>query len=221
MKEGQVESVTSRRLPPAALVLAALASGCGGQPQPSGEAVAAKREWQRLAVVVDGQPRASAWAVDVPVAAGWKATTVKDFPGMATITRPFAKGCELFLQVTVVGSSDGVPDVGRPKRRRGIERGERSAVVATPSGERHFDVTTRVAKTGSLVFGGGATGPGGFALVDFAPRAQSRDVPAIAVLAQGGTDGSGCFSVSLQSAPGLALRALEPIARMTRLASDG
>ena len=38
-------------------------------------------------------------------------------------------------------------------------------------------------------------------MAEFEPRAQSRDVPAMTVLAQGGTEGAGCFSVSLKSAP--------------------
>ena len=58
-------------------------------------------------------------------------------------------------------------------------------------------------------------------MAEFAPRAQTRDVPAVTVLAQGGTEGAGCFSVSLRSAPGLAPRALGPIARTTRLVFDG
>lgn len=209
----------SRLLAPAALVLAALASGCGDEPPPSGKAVAAEREWKRLVVLVDG--KRSTWAVDVPVAAGWTEMTFKGHPGVATITRPFAKGCELFLQVVVVGSSAGAPEVGPPRSRIGVERVDRTVVVETPSGEQHFDVATHVAKTKGLVFGGGATGPGGFAMAEFAPRAQTRDVPAVTVLAQGGTEGAGCFSVSLRSAPGLAHRALGPIARTTRLVFDG
>ena len=209
----------SRLLAPATLVFAVLASGCGNEPQPSGKGVAAEHEWTRLVVLVDG--KRSAWTVDVPVAAGWTATTFKGYPGVATITRPFANGCELFLQVMVVGSADGAPEVGPPRSRSGVERGERTVVVETPSGKQHFDVGTHVTKTKGLVFGGGATGPGGFAMAEFEPRAQSRDVPAVTVLAQGGTEGAGCFSVSLKSAPGLAHRALDPIARATRLEFHG
>jgi len=211
--------VISRLLAPAALVLSALVSGCGKEPQPSGKAVPEEREWKRLVVLVDG--KRSSWTVDVPVAAGWTATTFKGYPGVATITRPFAKGCELFLQVVVVGSADGAPEVVPPRSRSGVERGDRTVVVETPSGRQHFDVGTHVAKTKGLAFGGGATGPGGFAMVEFVPRARVRDVPAVTVLAQGGTEGAGCFSVSLKSAPGLAHRALDPIARATRLEFDG
>jgi hypothetical protein len=58
-------------------------------------------------------------------------------------------------------------------------------------------------------------------MAEFVPRTLSRDVPAVTVLAQGGTEGAGCFSVSLKSAPGLAQGALDPIARATRLEFDG
>ena len=141
---GYDSSVMSRLLAPAALVLAALASGCGDEPPPSGKAVAAEREWKRLVVLVDG--KRSTWAVDVPVAAGWTEMTFKGHPGVATITRPFAKGCELFLQVVVVGSSAGAPEVGPPRSRIGVERVDRTVVVETPSGEQHFDVATHVAR---------------------------------------------------------------------------
>ncbi len=202
------------------VVYAALAGlvaviGCGAETEP-----AAVRSGLALPVLVDGTMR-SPWAVDVPVPEGWQ--FVRDAEAsVAALSRPFAPECELFVQLTTRGSTEAL---GRPESRGGltsVERGRRSIQVRLPDGQERYSVGFRVLAAGGLAFGGGATGPGGRVTVRFEPDgAPWRTTPSVELVAQGGTEGPGCFSIPLDRAPTLVLRALGVIGRETTLVRDG
>jgi len=182
----------------AALAAAALCS------QPVAAAAPSSVE---LPVYTDREP--SPWTFVVPVPSGWTPVTEPGSP-VAALTRRYARGCELFVQVLGEPGRGSFPLARALKRVRRAERGQRFVDAGGP----RFVVNSRLAQVGGLAFGGGATGPGGFAVLRF--RGWG-DAPDLALTAQGRTEGTGCFSVSLRRAPELVAVLLRQIAAGTGL----
>lgn len=193
----------------AGIVTAALlAAGCGEDTPPTQAAPSAQPAAIQLPVLLEATAEPGPWEIDVPVAAGWKSVVEPGQP-IAAITRPFGRNCILLVQVAATGTT-GKPPEPTQRGLRKTEKGSRSLVVDGPEGEVRFAVRFKLGEARRLVFSGGATGPGGRADVVFEPAGS---VPWLNLTAQGGTEGPGCLSRSVESAPATVLKALRLIAR--------
>jgi hypothetical protein len=199
--------ILRRIIVPAACIGAALSAGCADL---RASPVAAQRTFE-LRIAVEEGAAPSPWVFEVPVPTGWKARTEEGWP-IAVLVRRYSKGCELFVQVYAEPAPGSFPLAKVLKKADRVERGRRSV----SAGGQQFAVTFRLGQIGGLAFGGGATGPGGFAALRFNPE-RADGAPKLVLTAQGGTEGSGCFSADLGRAPGLVVRGLRPIAARSTL----
>ena len=168
-------------------------------------AFAAPRTFE-LAVVSEDGAGVSPWVFDVPLPAGWK--VLKDDESvLAAIVRRYSKGCELFVNVYTEPRPGAVFPLRRVLQHASrVERADRLVV----SDGRRFPGRSWVGRIGGLAFGGGATGPGGFATLHLMPEPRDGAAPRITLTAQGGTDGA-CFNVDTTRAPKLVVDAVRPI----------
>jgi hypothetical protein len=167
----------------------------------------------RLPVFLDGASEpASSWQLDVPVADGWEPVVETGQP-IAAITQPFGDDCILLVQVAAAGGT------GKPEAptRRGLgkaENGSRALVVGRPQGDERFSVRFTFGEAQRLVFSGGATGPGGHLFMEFEPDSPpGESAPWLTLTAQGGTEGPGCLTMPVDSAPATVVKALRLMAQ--------
>jgi len=146
------------------------------------------------------------WRVRVPIPAGWKLHQEQGVPLIA-FTRRYAGQCALHVNLYAEPAPGSFPLKRVLRKADDVERNTRSTAA---SNGVPFAVKSWIGKIGGLAFGGGATGPGGFAQVRFTPR-PTDDAPKLVLTAQGGTDGA-CFDIKLDRAPGMVVRALRPVA---------
>ena len=115
--------------------------------------------------------------------------------------------CELFVNVYTEPSPGTVFPLRSVLRHASrVERADRLVV----SDGRRFPGRYWVGRIGGLAFGGGATGPGGFATLHLMPEQRDSAAQRIALTAQGGTEGA-CFNVDTARAPKLVVDAVRPI----------
>jgi hypothetical protein len=125
----------------------------------------------QLPVFVDEQRRPAPWSLVVPVPEGWRPVVERGQP-IAALMRSLGRDCVLLVQLAASGSS-GPPHVPTWRRLSNVQRGSRSVLVEGDARDVRFGVRSITGEARSLVFSGGATGPGGASALTFQP-AQGR-----------------------------------------------
>jgi len=204
-----------KRLATALVCTAVAGSACS---EPSDEAKNSTRSLSAFTIPV--YVREPAFAEVVVPRAGWLPSKEDgNLLPVRTISQSVTADCRKLLQLSTRALPRGNDQakVRRPRRAALVRTGHRDDLVRADGRSNQVQISYKVFRTDGIVFGGGATGPGGYAVVQFAGRTGRFAQVEVQLVVQGGADGFGCTDPASKRASLESRDVLEKIATSVRL----